>query len=91
MKSGDPELKSLSDHYLDLNQVIPGSTPWLQLYTANWSASCQLGFVTCSIDLPYSVDKCIVGPHQPAGSNYQINDYYYYYFRTTFHGSSYGR
>ena len=47
LKSGDPEFGSRSDHLLDLFQVVPGSTPWLRLYIANWSASCQLGFLTC--------------------------------------------
>ena len=45
LKSGDPEFKSPSDHKLDLSQVVPGSTPRLHLYIANWSASCQLGFL----------------------------------------------
>ena len=47
LKSGDPEFRSRSDHKLDLFLVLPGSTPWLRLYIANWSASCQLGFFTC--------------------------------------------
>ena len=29
--------------------VVPGLTPLLRLEIANWSASCQLGFLTCSI------------------------------------------
>ena len=36
---------SCSDHHLDLFEVVPGSTPRLCLYKANWSASCQLGFL----------------------------------------------
>ena len=48
-KSGDPEFKSRSDHQLDLFEVIPGSSPRLRLYITNWSASCQLGFLTCSV------------------------------------------
>ena len=47
LKSGDPEFKSRSDHYLDLFELVPGSTPRLRLYIANWSASCQLGFLIC--------------------------------------------
>ena len=47
LKSGDAELKSSSDNELDLFQVVSGSTPRLRLYKANWSASCQLGFLTC--------------------------------------------
>ena len=43
----DPELRSRSDHQLDLFQGIPGSTPRLRLYLANWSASFQLGFSAC--------------------------------------------
>ena len=49
LKSGDPEFKSRSDHWLDLFEVVPGSTPGLCLYIANWSASCQLGFLTCQV------------------------------------------
>ena len=45
LKSGDPEFKPRSDHWLDLFEVVPGSTPRLRLYIANWSASCQLGFL----------------------------------------------
>lgn len=40
LKSGDLEFKSRSVHQLDLFQVVPGSTPWLCLYIANWSATC---------------------------------------------------
>ena len=39
LKSGDPEFKFCSDHYLDLFQVVLGSTPRLHLYIANWFAS----------------------------------------------------
>ena len=46
LKSGDPEFKSCYDHQLEMLQVLTGSTPRLRLYTANWSASCQLGFLT---------------------------------------------
>ena len=46
LKSGDPESKSRSDHWLDLFQVVLGSTPRLHLYLANWFASCRLGFLT---------------------------------------------
>jgi len=35
------------DLQLDLFQVVPGSSPWLCFYTANLSASCQLGFLLC--------------------------------------------
>ena len=35
LKSGDPELKSRSDHKLDLFEVVPGSTPRLRSYIAN--------------------------------------------------------
>ena len=47
LKSGDPVFKSRPDHQLDLFQGVRGSTPRLRLYIANWSASCQLGFLTC--------------------------------------------
>ena len=86
--------KQAPNHQLNLSQVVSGSTLWLRLYIANWSASCQLGFLTCSVHLLYSVDICTIGPHQPVAANYQptyqINDlqllvlllnynYYYYY------------
>ena len=56
-RSVDPKFKSLTDLQLDLIQVFPGSTPWLHLYTVNWPASCQLGFLTCSF--------CFIGPEKP--------------------------
>ena len=31
LKPGDPEFKSLSEHQLDLFQIVSGSTPWLHL------------------------------------------------------------
>ena len=34
LKSGDPGFESRSDHYLDLFEVFPGSTPQLRLYIA---------------------------------------------------------
>lgn len=37
LKSGDPALTTA-----DLLLVVPGSTPRLLLYIANWCASCQL-------------------------------------------------
>ena len=43
----------------------------LRLYTANWSASCQLRFLNCPVYLLYSVAICIVGPRQPMAANYQ--------------------
>ena len=46
LKSGDPGFKSRPDHQLDLFLVVLVSTPRLRLYIANWSASCQLGFLT---------------------------------------------
>ena len=49
LDSGDPEFKSPSDRQQDLSQVVPSPTPQLHLYIANWSASCQLGFLTCSV------------------------------------------
>ena len=48
-KSVDAELKSRSDRKLDLLQIVRGSTSRLPLYIANWSTSCQLGFLTCSV------------------------------------------
>jgi len=54
LKSGEHELKSRSDHQLDLSQVVAGSTPRLRMCIAYWSASCQLGFLTCSLHLLYS-------------------------------------
>ena len=47
LKSGDLEFKSHPDNQLDLFQVAPGSTPELRSYIANWSASYELGFLTC--------------------------------------------
>ena len=49
VKSVDPEFNSRSDHQLDLLQLVPGSTLRLRLYAANWSTSCQLAFLTCSV------------------------------------------
>ena len=43
----------------------------LRSYTANWPASCQLGFLNCSFHLLYSVAICIAGPRQPMAANYQ--------------------
>ena len=37
LKSGDPEMESVSDHLVDLFQVALGSTPQVNLYMANWS------------------------------------------------------
>jgi len=45
LKPGDSEFRSCSDLQVDLLEVVPGSTPELCLYIANWS--CQLGFLTC--------------------------------------------
>ena len=73
LKSGDPKFKSCSGNWLDLSQVIPGPTPWLHLYIANWSASCQLGFLNSSVHLMYLAAICIAGPHQPMAANYQIS------------------
>ena len=47
LKSGDSEFKTPSDHQVDLFQVVSVSTPRLCLHVVNWSASCQLGFLTC--------------------------------------------
>ena len=71
LKSGDPKVKSCSDHQLDLFQVVPGSTPQPLLYIANWSASCQLVFLTSSVHLFCSVDICLVGPHQLMAANHR--------------------
>ena len=64
LKLANPNFKSRSDHRLDLFQVVPGSTPRLHLYKANWSTSCQLGFLTCSVHFLHSVTIYIKGPHQ---------------------------
>ena len=72
-KSNNLKFKSCSGHLLDLFQVVPGSTPWLHLYIANWSASCQLGFLTCSVHSLYSVAICLVGPHQAMAANDQTS------------------
>ena len=66
--------------------------PWFNsstvLIIANWYASCQLGFLTCS--LHNFVDICGIGPHQPMVANYQpiatyqINYYHHYYYQPTF-------
>ena len=45
LKSGYPEFRSCSDQ-LNFFQEVSGSTHLLPLYLANWSASCQLGFLT---------------------------------------------
>lgn len=37
LKSGDPEMESLSDHLVDLFQAALDSTPQVDLYMANWS------------------------------------------------------
>ena len=40
-KSGDPEFKSRSEYYLDLFEVVLGSTPRLRLYifaSASWDS-----------------------------------------------------
>ena len=42
LKSRGAEFKFHTDQQLGLFQVVPGSTPQLCLYLANWSASCQL-------------------------------------------------
>ena len=57
LKSSNPDFKSHTDHQLDLFQVVLGSTPRLGLYKANWSASCQLGFLTCSLHSLYFQPK----------------------------------
>ena len=49
MKSRDPEFKFFSDPWPDLFLVVSGSTPKLHLYMTNLFASCQLGFLTCSV------------------------------------------
>ena len=49
LRSGDLEFSSRPDHLLDLFQLVPGSTPRLHVYIANWSVSHQLGFLTCSV------------------------------------------
>lgn len=50
LKSGDPWYKSLSDHQQDLFHCY--LVQFLGcVYTANWSASCQLGFLTCWVCL----------------------------------------
>ena len=82
LKPGNPKFTSRSDHQLNLLQVIPGSTPRLHLNIANWYASCQLGFLTCSVHVLYSV--CTAGSHQPMAANYyQPTHYYYYYYDMT--------
>ena len=53
LKSG--EFKFRSDYLLSLLQEVPGSTPWLRLYIANWSASCHLGF-------SISLDSVVIFP-----------------------------
>ena len=63
MKSGKPEVKSRTDRQL----ICSSSTPWLRLFSDNWSASCQLGFFTCLVHLMCSVAICIISPHQPNG------------------------
>ena len=81
LKSGD-FFKSFSDHQMDWNQIVFGSTPRLRLYVANWSASCPLGSLTGSVHLFYSGAICIVVSHQPMAATYQPTyqiEYYYYY------------
>ena len=70
LKSGDPELKSCSEHQLDLSQVVPGFNSLSGVtHIAHCSFTCQFGFLTCSVDLLYSVDTCMVDPYQPEASN----------------------
>ena len=59
VQSADPELKSCSDHQLDLFQVVSASASQLGLYITNWAAAIQLGFLTCSVNLLYSAFICI--------------------------------
>ena len=46
LRSRDPVLKILSDHFMNLILVDPGSTSLLHLKMANTFASGQLGFLT---------------------------------------------
>ena len=59
--SRDAEVKSQSNHQLDLFQAFPGSTPGLCLHRANWFASCQLGFLT----LKFIAMICFIDPEMP--------------------------
>ena len=38
LRSGDPDLKKWSDHYLNFILVVPGLTSLMQLKIANWFA-----------------------------------------------------
>lgn len=49
LKSGEAKYKSCSSHQLDLLQLVSGSKPQLWLQIANWSAYCQLEFLTCGV------------------------------------------
>ena len=46
LKPGDPEFKSRSDHQLDFSFNSLDA-----LVIANWSTSCQLGFLMCPVHL----------------------------------------
>lgn len=42
-------VKPSTSHQLDLLQLVSGSKPQLWLQIANWSAYCQLEFLTCGV------------------------------------------
>ena len=74
LKSGDPAFKSSSDHRLDYFQAVPGSTPRLCLYVANWFASCLLSLEILHLFSSFvAVAICTVCPCQPMTDNIIID------------------
>ena len=82
LRFGDPQFKSCFDHQLVFLQVVSSSISWLCLYIASWSASCQLRFLTHSVNWLYSVTIYQLGPHQSMSANFlpthQIKYHYHY-------------
>ena len=61
--AGDPGAKFRSNYQLFLFELNPNSSLRLCFYIPNWSSPCQLGFLTCSVPLLYSVAGCTVYVH----------------------------
>ena len=66
LKSGVREFKSRADPHVKLVQLMSGSTPRMRLYIADWSGSCWLGFLTCTV--------LLLSEYQPARSLTQRNE-----------------
>lgn len=67
-----PDSESEVPEFNSRRQVVCGSTSRLRLYVANW----QLGFLTCSVIVLYSVPVCMAANYQPTQP---ISSYSYYY------------